>query len=186
MSPHSFDDQPAEQPAHPLPSLEGRANRKREPFADRRFWIGLLVGAGLMFSVLSVLDARSAWFRFMKAASDIMNADVISKEEAGYQGFRSVAPSTPVSRKWSGQGAKTAETFTIASREWKICWATKVNPQLGIGIFQLYLYDGSGELVSVPANVIGTDSDCSVMHQRGSFYIQVNAIQPWELSVTAE
>jgi len=93
-------------------------------------------------------------------------------------------PAVPTWQKvasWTGRGVKQTETFTVGD-EWKVMWDTHPG-SLGEGNFQVYLYRQGSEFPDVIANVIGGDEDESFQHRGGVYYLSVNAIQPWSLSV---
>jgi len=79
---------------------------------------------------------------------------------------------------WQGKGIKKTETFSIASKEWKICWTTKPN-EYGDGIFQIMVYEGDSSFPDIVANVMGKDKDCSFMRGKGNYHLTINATQPW-------
>ncbi len=83
--------------------------------------------------------------------------------------------------KWNGNGSKTTEKFTVGS-EWKIVWDTKPGPY-GAMNFQIYIYDDQGNISGVAANVIGSSSDESFQYQSGTYYLQFNTAQPYQVKV---
>ena len=83
---------------------------------------------------------------------------------------------------FEGNGIKNTETFHISSDEWKIYWDTKPG-QYGNMNFQIFVYNSNGALVSVAANVIGEDSDSSIMRGSGDYYLTINTGQPYEVIV---
>ena len=50
-------------------------------------------------------------------------------------------------------------------------------------IFQLYLYSGDGEMLGVPANQQGAGEGSSYQAAAGEYYLQVNAIGGWKISI---
>lgn len=83
---------------------------------------------------------------------------------------------------WEGKGIKNTETFHISSNVWRISWDTKPG-QYGEMNFQIYVFDADGALVDIAANVIGEDSDNSIMRGSGDYYLKINTGQPYEVII---
>ncbi|WP_410508414.1 hypothetical protein RSJ42_16925 [Methanosarcina hadiensis] len=83
---------------------------------------------------------------------------------------------------WSGSSTKNTETFHIPSKEWKISWKTYPG-QYGDMNFQIYVYNSDGSLKNVAANVIGENSDYSIIRGSGDYYLTINTAQPYEITV---
>jgi hypothetical protein len=81
-----------------------------------------------------------------------------------------------------GQAIKQTETFTIKGDEWRISWDTKPGKH-GDMNFQIYVYNASGGLENVAANVIGKDNESTIMRGSGSYYLQINSGQPYTIKV---
>jgi hypothetical protein len=86
--------------------------------------------------------------------------------------------------QWTGNSIKDTETFDVSTNEWKISWDTRPG-DYGEMNFQIYVYksDGTPHGTFVVANVIGRDTDSSVMRGAGSFYLTINSGQPYEVTV---
>jgi hypothetical protein len=79
-------------------------------------------------------------------------------------------------KSWSGNGIKETESFQVASREWRISWRTRNEARPRAGIFQIYVKDSSGKLVSVAANKQGEGEDVSYVHSAaGEYYLTINS-----------
>lgn len=77
---------------------------------------------------------------------------------------------------WSGSGMKETETFTTTNREWRIHWRTSNEAFAGAGIFQVFVYNGDGGMVTLAANVQGARSDVSyVRAPAGPHYLMINS-----------
>jgi hypothetical protein len=76
----------------------------------------------------------------------------------------------------SGSGGKNTRPFTSPGA-WEIQWDARG------AIFQLYVYSVSGDLVGVAANQQGSGKGTSYQPKSGTYYLQVNAIGPWNLTV---
>lgn len=86
-------------------------------------------------------------------------------------------------KTWSGNGIKSTETFSIASKEWRIGWnATNENVA---GILQIYVYKADGNLVTLASNQQGEGSDVSYVREGpGEFYLEINAANlDWVVTV---
>lgn len=74
---------------------------------------------------------------------------------------------------WSGTGTKTTESFAIRGNEWRIHWQTEGD---AVSVFQIFVYDQGGNLVSLAANSQGPGKDVSYVRGRaGNHYLTVNA-----------
>ena len=181
MSPHSFEDQPTDEPPHQLSSFERSRKDPKDRFFDRRFWIGALVGAGVIFLGLAVV-AYVAIETFSNRISSLFPVTETATKPR-MQSAQTPEASALVKLNWSGRGAKTTQKFAVSSNEWMVCWETEVNSQLGVGIFQVYVYSESGNFVALAANTMYSDCNCSAVYGSGTFYLEVNATQPWNLWV---
>ncbi len=83
---------------------------------------------------------------------------------------------------WTGSATKTTETFHVPSNEWRLSWDTKPG-RSGAMNFQIYIYNSDGTLKSVAANVIGANSDNTVIHGAGDYYLMINTAQPYTITV---
>ena len=90
--------------------------------------------------------------------------------------------SSDVIASWSGSSTKNTETFHVPSKEWKISWNTQPS-QYGDMNFQIYVYNSDGSLKNVAANVIGENSDYSIIRGSGEYYLMINTGQPYEITV---
>lgn len=81
--------------------------------------------------------------------------------------------------KWSGQGIKGTETFTVPTHEWGLAWDVS-----GDGFFSVTVHDAdTGSMVGSAGNVIGNSSDFSVIRGAGERYLEINAANVnWKLT----
>lgn len=86
--------------------------------------------------------------------------------------------------RWEGKATKNTETFHISSRQWRISWTTRPG-EFGAMNFQIYVYKEGSVLPNVAANVIGTDSDSTIMRGAGDYYLTINTGQPYVIVVEA-
>jgi len=86
-------------------------------------------------------------------------------------------------QEWRGTGMKQTESFTIASREWRINW--KTTRQNIAGILQIYVKTEAGELITLAANSMGEGSDTSyVRSPPGRYYLEISSANiNWTVSV---
>jgi hypothetical protein len=85
--------------------------------------------------------------------------------------------------KLKGNGTKTSDTFRITGDKWKIYYkAGDINTA---GIFQIYVYDSDGNLISVAANTKAETEDQTYIHESGEYYLEINSANTdWALIVT--
>jgi hypothetical protein len=81
-----------------------------------------------------------------------------------------------------GEGAKNTEAFTVG-HNWMVSWETK--PGEFSGNFQVFLYSAAdNSIAGTVANVMGKNTDHSMEYSPGTYYLQINADQPYALSVS--
>src|SRR5690606_28375689 len=78
--------------------------------------------------------------------------------------------------EYSGNGLSNTRPFTVQN-DWEIQWSVSGD------IFQVYIYDVAGDLVGVAANQSGAGEGTSFNARGGTYYLQVNAIGAWTVSV---
>lgn len=78
--------------------------------------------------------------------------------------------------QYSGNGTQNTRPFNV-NNPWEIQW--DANGQ----IFQVYLYDGNGNLVDVAANQMEAGKGSYYSPKTGSFYLQVNAMGDWKIKI---
>lgn len=93
-----------------------------------------------------------------------------------------VAPKPPAKKnasvlmQASGNGARNTRPFTSAAA-WEIKWHAKGS------MFQTYVYSSDGKLVGVAANQQGSGKGQSFQPKAGTYYLQVNAIGEWSITI---
>ena len=83
--------------------------------------------------------------------------------------------------KYSGNGMQTTRPF-VAKTSWEMQWDTKAEDFM---MFQVYLYDGDGNLVGVVANQTKPGKGSFYNPKKGTFYLSINAIGDWEIKIVA-
>lgn len=78
--------------------------------------------------------------------------------------------------EFDGDGMRNTRPFTV-SDGWEVRWNASGD------VFQLYLHDAEGELVSVAANQSGSGGGASYQASGGRYYFQVNALGAWSLQI---
>lgn len=92
------------------------------------------------------------------------------------------APVTPVViATFTGSSTKDTETFSVPSDQFKISWDTKAGQFEGNFIFTIKNADGSFKAAG--ANVIGTNSESTVVRGAGDYYLSITATQPYTITV---
>lgn len=95
--------------------------------------------------------------------------------ERGGGSSSSAATTWHTLKEWQGSGMKETETFTPATREWRIRWKTSNESFAGAGILQIYVYDANGGMVSLAANKQGVGEDVSYVRSFGKHYLMINS-----------
>ena len=105
----------------------------------------------------------------------------------------SIQTSVPVQwheiARWDGTGTKNTETFTIpgGAKEWRISWDTRPNPDYGMDMnFIITIYKSSGSMKGIAANVIGIDTDSTIMRGSGDYYLEILSGQLYDIVVEAK
>jgi hypothetical protein len=85
---------------------------------------------------------------------------------------------------WTGKSIKDTETFHISTNQWRISWDTWPG-EFGAMNFQIYVYgaDGTPHAPFVAANVIGEDTDSSIVRGIGDYYLSLVTAQPYKVVV---
>lgn len=78
--------------------------------------------------------------------------------------------------RFSGNGMRNTEPFT-APDGWELHWNARG------AIFQVYLYSASGEMLDVIANQDKPGEGSSYVAKGGTYYLEVNALGSWTVSV---
>ncbi len=102
-----------------------------------------------------------------------------STEPANVQTPVKAAP--VVIASWEGESTKDTETFTVPSDQFKISWDTKPGNFEGNFIFTIKNADGSFKAAG--ANVIGTNSESTIVRGAGDYYLSITATQPYKITV---
>lgn len=104
------------------------------------------------------------------------------KEESEEQPVEAKVPEPILEKTWkqimrfSGEGMKTTDTFYISGDKWRVKWNIRPSSsEMPTIIFQIFVNRSNGELVSLAANVTAQGSDYSVIHEKGSFFLEVNS-----------
>jgi len=82
---------------------------------------------------------------------------------------------------FNGSSTKDTETFHVPSDEWKISWDTKAGQFEGNFIFTIQNADGSFKAAG--ANVIGSNSESTIVRGDGDYYLSITATQPYSITV---
>lgn len=126
-----------------------------------------------MLCVASLLTFATACESKSPAVNTVQQAVLAEKAPAQ----QSVATEWQTVQDWAGSGIKQTESFTTASREWRIYWKTKNEAFAGAGIFQVMVHQaGNDALVTLAANKQGTGSDVTyVRAPPGRYYLTINS-----------
>ncbi len=78
--------------------------------------------------------------------------------------------------EYTGNGNKNLRPFNV-DKPWEVSWEAK-----GM-LFQLMLFDMSGNLVGVLANQTNAGKNSSYQVKTGKYYIKVNAVGSWKMKI---
>ena len=102
------------------------------------------------------------------------------------QNKTSIATQTShVIASWKGDCVTNTTTFHVSSDKWKITWITKPKGYGSVN-FQIYIYKSDGSLKCVAANVIGKSSDQCIIKGAGDYYLLINTLQSYEVTVESQ
>jgi hypothetical protein len=85
----------------------------------------------------------------------------------------------PIIKEYSGNGMQTTRPFVVKT-SWEMQWDTKPEDFM---MFQVYLYDGDGNLIGVAANQTKPGKGSFYNPKKGTFYLTINAICDWEIKI---
>jgi zinc-ribbon domain len=143
--------------------------------ADRASALKILAVIGGLIMLVAMASTLSG-----NKSSTTSPASVISQS-------RDAAP-TPANATWhtiatfKGNGTKQTETFAVRSDEWRITWDTKPG-KYGDMNFQIYVYGSDGSMKDIAANIIGKDTDSTIIRGRGDYYLHINTAQPYVITI---
>ena len=82
-------------------------------------------------------------------------------------------------KSYSGNGMQTTRPFTVKTT-WEIQWDIKAEEFM---LFQVYLYDGNGNMVGIVANQTKPGKGSYYNPKKGTFYLTINAIADWQIKI---
>ena len=85
----------------------------------------------------------------------------------------------PIIESYSGNGMQTTRPFVVKT-SWEMQWDTKAEDFM---LFQVYLYDGDGNLVNIVANQTKPGKGSYYSPKGGTFYLNTNAVADWEIKI---
>jgi len=112
------------------------------------------------------------------ACDDAKTPKGVAEQKAAEQNTTpSPPPEWQTVADWSGSGIKQTESFTTASREWRIYWKTKNEAFAGAGLLQIMVYQADNDaLITLAANKQGTGSDVTYVRAKpGRYYLAINS-----------
>lgn len=89
-------------------------------------------------------------------------------------GIQSAENEPGLIKMFSGNGVTTTRPFT-APPKWEMQWKSEG------GVFGIYLKDGEGKMLAVPASQTGPGSGSAYQPTGGEFILQVIATGPWTI-----
>ena len=116
------------------------------------------------------LQAIDKWLSSTKEISEIL----ASKSNIFLQDQEN--QSENIIATFSGSGIKNTRPFKV-SGPWEIQWNAQGD------IFQLYLHSSSGKMMDITASQIGPGEGSSYQAQPGKYYLKVNAVGDWSISI---
>lgn len=91
------------------------------------------------------------------------------------------APAWRTVAAWHGEGGKATPEFTVDG-PWRVAWRTRPG-RLGAGPFRVAVYDATGAVVKVVADVSGWARSQSVLYRPGTYYLRIAGAQPYTVTV---
>lgn len=149
-----------------------------KPFYKRWWvWIGGIIGLLILIGSLGGGERTSAPSQGQPAQTPETKVGTPTPPPA--------APATwQVVKSWSGTSAKKTEPFTIIGKQWRINWSNKDTTGIGSTLLQVMVYRPGGSLpLEIPVNTTQEGSDTSYVYQGGEFYLQINSLGNWKITV---
>ena len=141
-----------------------------------------LLGCGIVFAVIIVIAISVAM-----TPPDSKQASTSSASSAEPATAPVAQPAKPTPTQWvkiasyTGSGTKKTPKFTVGD-EWKLTWEAKAG-QYGDGNFIVCIYEEGSEMPDIVANVIGANKDESYQYTAGTFYLDINAGEPYAIAI---
>ena len=136
----------------------------------------------LLFSITMLAEDLSK----EEIVNELKKITVIANKDARLEMYDALAEKLglkvaddPIIKSYSGNGAQTTRPF-VAKTPWEMQWNTKAENFM---LFQVYLYDGDGNLVGVAANQTKPGKGSFYSPKKGTYYLTINAIADWEIKI---
>lgn len=88
------------------------------------------------------------------------------------------AQADQILQSFDGRDAHTTRPFTVEG-PWEIQWDASGD------IFQIFLFSANGDMLGLPANQTGAGSGSAYQPRGGQFYLQINAVGAWSVTVVS-
>jgi hypothetical protein len=166
------------------PANPTNAGEAARPWYKKKRWIGAIVIVAII--VIASATGSGGSNDDSKNSADGPVATPLTEDSQPTKAAepRPTKKSNPVLLRTSGNGANTTEKFKAGS-DWDIAYTFDCSAANGVDIFQLYIYNGDGDLTGVGANTQARKgNEVTHQHDSGTHYVQVNSACKWTLKVT--
>jgi len=187
---------PGVNPKAAAKAAKAYAKASRPWYRKKRWWLLAAVAVIAVIASATSGGGSNGSSENKPAASDQTGAISGSSASAGSTPAAKSTPSTKpapakkstageVLMKSSGSGQKQTQKFTAAG-DWDLAYNYDCSNANGLDLFQMYLYDGDGNLAGVGANSQERKgNDVTHQHQGGTFYVEVNTACTWQIKATS-
>lgn len=153
-------------------------NPKKKFYKRWWFWVGAVV---VLFIVIGASSGSKPGTSVPAPAESGSTVAAQEKKTAPAP----VATEPQVLLDLKGSGSKTTQKFTAAG-DWDLNWSYDCSNFGQNGNFQVFIYDGSGQMSfrNSPVNQLGaSDSGVEHYHNGGTFYLTMNSVCSWKVQV---
>jgi outer membrane murein-binding lipoprotein Lpp len=143
--------------------------------------IAVVIGLTVVFGCIGSDDKAATTVTNNNEQTQTIKSDTPAVTQTQTQ--ETIIKAAPVTiTTFSGSSTKDTETFHVDSDQCRIAWDTKAGQYAGNFIFTVHNADGSYKASG--ANVIGTNSDSTIVRGSGDYYLSIITAQPYEITVS--
>lgn len=163
--------------------MDNQESPKKKFYKRWWFWVGAVF---ILFIIIGASGGSSKPSASVPAPTETGSTVVAPEKKAASAPAPVQAAAEPqVLLDLKGSGSKSTQKFTAGS-DWDLNWSYDCSNFGQDGNFQVFIYDGSGQMSfrNSPVNQLGaSDSGVEHYHNGGTFYFTVNSVCSWKIQV---
>lgn len=159
--------------------MDNQDSPKKKFYKRWWFWVGVIV------VLFIIIDSSGSSKPSTSVPAPTETGSTVAAPEKKVDAPAPTPSAPQVLLDLSGKGTKTTQKFT-AGGDWDLNWSYDCSNFGQDGNFQVFIYDGSGQMSfrNSPVNQLGgSDSGVEHYHNGGTFYFTVNSVCNWKIQV---